>query len=72
MAAVPRSPCDDSSRQNGRCSDGGKPSKAAVPILTIPHAALLVLAILTSGCLASGCLGEQCQDAIDDVDSNDL
>ena len=68
MGSVPRSPCEDGNRQNERYSDNGEPSKAAFPILTIPHAALHVsLAILTSSRL-----GDQRQDAVGDVDSNDL
>jgi len=41
-SVVPRSPCEDSNRQNERYSDTGESSKAAFPILTIPHAALHV------------------------------
>jgi len=68
VRSVPRSPCEDSNRQNERYSDNGEPSKAAFPILTIPHAALHVGLVV----LISNCLGEQCQDAVGDVDSNDL
>ena len=68
MVSVPRSPCEDSNRQNERYSDNGEPSKAAFPILTIPHAALHVSLVI----LISNCLGEQRQDAVGDVDSNDL
>jgi hypothetical protein len=68
VRSVPRSPCEDSKRQNERSCDNGEPSKAAFPILIIPHVALHVsLAILISNCL-----GDQRQDAVGDVDSNDL
>jgi hypothetical protein len=67
MGGVPRSPREDSNRQDECHSDNGEPSKVAFPILTIPHAGLRVLVILTSCCL-----GEQRQDAVGDVDSNDL
>jgi hypothetical protein len=83
MAGVPRrSPCDDGNRQNDRHSDSGKSSKADFPILTIPHAALHVsfgnpdfkrsLQAVTFKLSPSSCLGEHRQDAVDDVDSNDL
>ena len=68
MRSVPRSPCEDGNRQNERYGDNGEPSKAAFPILTIPHAALRVSLVI----LISNCLGEQRQDAVGDVDSNDL
>jgi hypothetical protein len=38
VRSIPRSPCEDSNRQNKRYSDSGEPSKAAFLILTIPHA----------------------------------
>jgi hypothetical protein len=42
MAGFPLSRRDDNNRQNERYSDNGEPSKAAFPILIIPHAALHV------------------------------
>jgi hypothetical protein len=42
MVSVPRSPCENSNRQNERYSDNGEPSRAAFPILAIPHAAVHV------------------------------
>jgi hypothetical protein len=66
MGSVPRSPCEDSNRQNERYSDNGEPSKAA--FLAIPHAALHVSLVI----LISSCLGDQRQDAVGNVDSNDL
>jgi hypothetical protein len=44
MLRVPRSPCEDSNRQNECYNDNGECSKSdrAFPILTIPHAALHV------------------------------
>jgi hypothetical protein len=68
MGSVPRSPCEDSNRQDECHSDNGEPSKAAFPILTIPHAALYISLVIP----ISSCLGEQRQDAVGDVDSNDL
>ena len=67
MRGIPRSPCEDSDRQNECYSDNGEPSKSdrAFPILIIRHAALRVSYI-------SSCLGEQRQDTISDADSNDL
>jgi hypothetical protein len=65
MGNVPRSPCEDSNRQNERYSDNGERLKAdrAFPILTIPHTALRV---------SSSRLGEHRQDAVGDVDGNDV
>src|SRR6267378_8360111 len=54
--------------QNERSSDNREPSKAAFPILTVPHAALHVSLVI----LISSCLGDQRQDAVGDVESNDL
>jgi hypothetical protein len=54
MLGAPRSPFEDSNRQN-ECYDNGERSKV--------HAALRV---------SLSCLGEQRQDAVIDVDSNDL
>ena len=68
MGSVPRSPCEDSNRQDECHSDNGEPSKAAFPILIIPHVALHVSLVV----LISNCLGDQRQDAVGDVDSNDL
>jgi hypothetical protein len=68
VRGVPRSPCEDSNRQNERYSDNGEPLKAAFPILTIPHAAGSPRLVI----LISSCLGEQRQDTVGDVDSNDL
>jgi len=70
MSSAPRSPCEDSNRQNERCSDNRERSKVgrAFPILTILHAALHVSLVI----LISSCLGDQRQDAVGDVDSNDL
>ncbi len=67
MSSAPRSPCD---RQNERCSDNRERSKVgrAFPILTILHAALHVSLVI----LISSCLGDQRQDAVGDVDSNNL
>ena len=49
-------------------SDNRERSKAAFPIRTVPHAALHVSLVI----LISSCLGDQRQDAVGDVDSNDL
>jgi hypothetical protein len=68
VGSVRRSPCEDSNRQNERYRDNGEPSKAAFPILTIPHAALHVSLVI----LISNCLGEQRQDTVGDIDSNDV
>jgi hypothetical protein len=68
MGSVPRSPCEDGNRQDECHSDNGEPSKAAFPILTIPHADLHI----SVGILISSCLGEQRQDTVGDVDRNDL
>jgi hypothetical protein len=67
MSNAPRPPCEDSNRQNERCSDNRERSKVgrAFPIL---HAALHVSLVI----LISSCLGDQRQDAVGDVDSNDL
>jgi hypothetical protein len=68
MGSVPRPPREDSNRQDECHSDNGEPSNVAFPILTIPHADLRVSLVI----LTSSCLGEQRQDAVGDVDSNDL
>jgi hypothetical protein len=68
MGSVPRSPCEDSDRQDECHSDNGEPSKAAFPIVTILHAFLHV----SLATLISSCLGEQRQDTVGDVDRNDL
>jgi hypothetical protein len=68
MGGVPRSPSEDSNRQDECHSDNGEPSKAAFPILTVPHPALHISLVI----LISSCLGEQRQDTLGDVDSNDL
>ena len=53
MRSVPRSPCEDSKRQNERYNDNDEPSTdRAFQILIIPHAVLHVsLVILISNCL---------------------
>ena len=68
MGSVPRSPREDSNRQDECHSDNGEPSKVAFPILTIPHAGLRVSLVILTSC----CLGKQRQDAVGDVDGNDL
>ena len=66
MGTVPRSPSEDSNRQDERHSDNGELSKAACP--TIPHVALHVSLVI----LISSCLRKHRQDAVSDVDGNDV
>jgi hypothetical protein len=69
VRSVPRSPCENSKRQNERYNDNDEPSTdRAFQILIIPHAVLHVSLVI----LISNCLGEQRQDAVGDVDGNDL
>jgi hypothetical protein len=68
MGTVPRSPSEDSNRQDECDSNNGEPSKAAFPILTIPHAALHD----SFSDLISSCLGKDRQDAVGNVDGNDV
>ena len=69
MRSVPRSPREDSKRQNERYNDNDEPSTdRAFQILIIPHAVLHVSLVI----LISNCLGEQRQDTVGDVDGNDL
>jgi hypothetical protein len=67
MSSAPRPPCEDSNRQNERCSDNRERSKVG-RAFPIPHVALHVSLVI----LISSCLGDQRQDAVGDVDSNDL
>jgi hypothetical protein len=69
MRIAPRTPCEDSNRQNECQSDTGDRSKddRTFPVLTIPHAVHHVVDDPDSSCF-----GEQRQDTVGDVNGNDL